>query len=353
MALGQALPSSSGVPDVQGLADKVRLLSSPGTYGHTLSSVDARETHMAWVFLTGSRAYKLKKPVRTDFLDYGTIAARRRALTAELRLNGRLAGRTYLGLVPLCADAHGELHLGGDGRIVDWVLEMVQLPASEMMDRRIGDGRFDMNDAVRLGRHLAAFYARCRPQRRDGWAYLRHLSTEQAANWTLLARPDLLPGADRAVSILRGVDDLLARHRAAIGRRVESGRVVEAHGDLRPEHVCLLDPPLIFDCLEFDRDMRLLDPYDEINYLGLECDFLGAGWVRPVLLSTLEAAMGDRPPTALMATYGAFRCVLRARISLAHLLDQPEQTHERWRLDARRYLAMAEVECARAGAAVP
>ena len=106
--------------------------------------------------------------------------------------------------------------------------------------------------------------------------------------------------------------------------------------------------PRIIDCLEVDRNMRLLDPYDEVNYLGLECEFVGAGWIRPLLLSQLDEIIGHRPNSRLIATYGAFRATLRARICIAHLIDANPVEPERWPSEAQRYLSLAADECLRA-----
>ena len=52
------------------LAEKVEFLRRPEVYARPTASVETVETHMAWVFLTEDRAYKLKKPVRFSFLDF-------------------------------------------------------------------------------------------------------------------------------------------------------------------------------------------------------------------------------------------------------------------------------------------
>ncbi|MGB3389275.1 MAG: hypothetical protein WBA88_14950, partial [Pseudaminobacter sp.] len=109
--------------------------------------------------------------------------------------------------------------------------------------------------------------------------------------------------------------------------------------------VCLVDPPQIIDCLEFNRSMRIVDPCDEVNYLGLECELLGTPWIRPLLLGIIEERLGDPPGTALMALYGAFRMLLRARLCIAHLLEHPVHHPEKWRPLAKRYLEAAEREC--------
>jgi aminoglycoside phosphotransferase family enzyme len=74
-----------------------RALSRPESYPHRPAIVEVRETHISWVFLAGELAYKLKKPLALDFLDYGTPARRRAMCEEEVRLNRRLAPDIYLG----------------------------------------------------------------------------------------------------------------------------------------------------------------------------------------------------------------------------------------------------------------
>jgi aminoglycoside phosphotransferase family enzyme len=117
--------------------------------------------------------------------------------------------------------------------------------------------------------------------------------------------------------------------------------LVECHGDLRPEHVCLVDPPVVIDCLEFDPALRQLDPFEELAFLGLECTVLAARWVGPRLTARCARALGDAPPAALLDLYVACRAVLRARLSLAHLLEPDPRTPEKWLPLGRRYLDLA------------
>ncbi|MHB1102853.1 MAG: hypothetical protein ACYC0C_08785 [Devosia sp.] len=326
------------------LPEKIHFLSSPEAYSHRPPQVQAIETHMSWIFLTGSLAYKLKKPVRYPFLDFTTLAARKSNCATELRLNRRLAGETYRRLVALRIDHTGRLALGGKGEVVDWVIEMEQLPASEMLDSRIREGRVGTDEVVAVAEKLGQFYAAARPQVRDGRAYLSHLEQESTVNRHLLMRAGSGLKSDRTEAILDRVERLLKDWNPAILERIASGKIVEGHGDLRPEHICLCQPLAIIDCLEFDRNMRLIDPYDEVNYLGLECEMLGAGWIRPLLLGTLEETLGGKPDPRLMYTYGAFRAVLRARICIAHLLDPEPMQPERWPAEARAYLSLAAEE---------
>lgn len=327
-------------------ADKVRFLSLPSTYPR-LPPVRVIETHMSWVFLAGELAYKFKKPVRYPFLDFSTLERRQRHSATELTLNRRLAPRVYRRLLALRLTQAGELTLGEDGEPVEWLIEMERLPEGLMLDRRLQTG-LPTAAIVAVGDKLGAFYSRAQPQYDGGDAYLEHLTTESAVNRKLLLRAGCPVPRSRAEVLLGRVEALLEQHAPTIAERAAKGWIVEGHGDLRPEHVCLQEEPQIIDCLEFDRNMRLLDPYDEVNYLGLECELLGADGVRPLLLDTVDSYLHRRPEPGLLATYGAFRAMLRARICIAHLLDPVPMQPDRWPREAERYLDLAERECAKA-----
>jgi aminoglycoside phosphotransferase family enzyme len=331
------------------LAEKVEFLRSPGAYPHRPAAVRAIETHMSWLFLTGSLAYKLKKPVRFPFLDFTTLGRRRHYCAAELSLNRRLAPDVYRRLVPLRRSPDGRLSLGGGGEVAEWVVEMAQLAEDRMLDNAIRAGTVTAEEITAVAEMLGRFYLRERPHRRDGYDYLKHIYFESDVNRKLLTRADCGLPAETTTALLDRVEGLLRRYAPDVVERIKSGRIVEGHGDLRPAHVFLGPPPQIIDCLEFDRSMRLLDPYDEVNYLGLECERAGAGWVRALALDVIERHLGHRPQAGLLAFYGAFRMVLRARICIAHLLDPQPMTPAVWPERAARYLEMAGRECLKAG----
>lgn len=325
------------------LAEKVRFLSDPSSYPRMTKRVEAKETHMSWVFLTDDRVYKLKKPVKYPFLDFSTLSRRRFFCNEELRLNLRLARETYCAVVPLRSGPAGGLTLSGHGEAVDYLVEMKRLPLDDMLDARLARGTAAQEDIRRVGEAMAAFYAGCRPEIADGHLYLTHLRQEQAVNREILERPEL-GVRDAAVPMLDALDGMLERLAPKIEQRIAAGHIVEGHGDLRPEHVHLGEPVQVIDCLEFSRAMRILDPYDEIGYLGLECAMLGAQWVRPMLFDLLETRLGGRPEKDMLALYGGFRALLRARLCIAHLLDAVVRHPEKWKPAALSYIAMAESE---------
>jgi aminoglycoside phosphotransferase family enzyme len=134
----------------------------------------------------------------------------------------------------------------------------------------------------------------------------------------------------------------LEREAASFDRRAADGKIVEGHGDLRPEHVFLGQEPVFIDCLEFNRDWRLLDPVEEIAYLSLECEYAGAPWIGEVALDTYRERTGDAPAAPLVRFYKSVRASLRAKLSVWHLRDHLEPAkREKWVSRARRYLELA------------
>jgi aminoglycoside phosphotransferase family enzyme len=334
-------------PGAVGLDQKVAFLRSRAAHAEAPRSVEVRETHMSWVFLTDAFAWKLKKPVRHPFLDYRTVEQRRRFCEAELRLNRRLAPGVYLSVVPLRRQADGALALGGEGEVVDWLVRMRRLPARLMLDAALESGSADRAAVARAAGHLAGFYGSAPPVAMAEAEYLGRFHHELALN-----RVTLHDGAyglphDAPAAVLDTLEGFLAAERDLVLAPLRAGRVVDGHGDLRPEHVFLGDPPAVIDCLEFDRALRLLDPFEEIAFLAMECRLLGGAWAGGLFLRRVAAMLGGPPPARLFAFYMAFRACLRARLSVAHLQEPEPREPAKWRPRALRYLTSAEAACAK------
>jgi aminoglycoside phosphotransferase family enzyme len=337
-ARGRA-PATIPRRDEPELADKVAYLRRPGSYPGAILRVDAVETHMSWVFLAGDRAYKLKKPVVTEFLDYGTLAGRRRCCEEEVRLNERLAPGVYLGTVPLTL-RDGHLELDGEGTAVEWLVVMRRLASELTLEARLAAGLLRTADVRCLATRLANFYREApraalspeayqeRIERDLGGVFRRLIASEQP-----LPRPLLVALAAELHGFAADSAELL-RSRAALGH------VVEGHGDLRPEHVYLLEPPLVLDSLEFDPALRQVDAVDELAYLAMECDRLDADWVGPELLADYAQQSGDLASPSLVAFYKGSRAVLRADLALAHR-SPGQPLDDCWLRRAETYLGLA------------
>jgi uncharacterized protein len=321
-------------------AEKVRFLASLEAYPGSTGPVSVEETHMSWVFLVDEQVYKLKKPVCYPFLDFRTVEAREANCRTEVRLNRRLAPEVYLGIVTLTIDADGNFAIDGDGEIVDWLVKMRRLPAERMLDRSISEGTVEEMQVDAVARQLSEFYRRAAAEDMDGAEYARRFDHEQAITRDVLTNRGFDLDRSRVDLVLGSIDDQLDGS-GFVGKRAEQGRIVEGHGDLRPEHICLLDPPAIIDCLEFSRQLRLVDPVDELVFLWLECEQLGAGWVGERIFDSCAECLGEEPSDELISFYWAYRACLRARLSLVHLLEGDTRKPLKWLPQARHYIELA------------
>jgi uncharacterized protein len=328
------------------LAAKVEFLSRPDAYPNYEGEVARRESHMSWVFLTKDRAYKLKKPVRFPYLDFTTLARREAACRAEIKLNRRLAPGVYLGVAPLLISAAG-LSMGGSGDVVDWLVVMRRLDEYQMLDRVIAERRLEAWQLDRLVDTLVHFYRRATPV---FVSPQRHLVAWRGS--LLINRCVLLdPRLGMPAGLIRRIDRVqrlfLILRRTLLADRVRERRIVDAHGDLRPEHIFLGDPLCIIDCLEFNAALRAADPFDEVAFLSLECERLGNSWAGRYIRRRIAAALQDGPSEELFAFYRCYRATLRARLAIAHLLEPSPRTPEKWPALARAYLQLARADAIR------
>lgn len=327
------------------LETKVRFLKRTDAYPNRTSCVETVETHFAHVFLTDRFAYKLKKPMRFHSIDFRTVELRGASCTAELRLNRRLADNVYVDVVPLSLDGDElVLESWGRGAVVDWLVKMHRLERDRMLDARAVEDEVTDEELRRLMTKLAAFYARAHRASWSGAGYRRHLEQElRRADGDLAAHADRLDGAS-VNRVVHSQLEFMSREAGLVEARCRKGRVVDAHGDLRPEHVFLGDPPQIIDCLEFSAELRLLDAAEEIAFLALECTELGAPELAARIVKLYRELCRDPVPEPLLNFYYSHRALARAR-SCAWHLDEPltEQRRAHWLTRMERYLEAARL----------
>jgi len=331
------------IEDDVSLDTKVAFLRRADAYPHPVDSVGTRETHMSWVFLTPERVYKLKKPVRFPYLDFSTLVQREAACRAELRLNRELAPEIYLDVVPVTRQGT-DLALGGEGAIVDWLVVMRRLDERQTMERAIIEKRVRREQLDQLATLLVHFYRRAPIARVTPGEYLAEWGRSMTYNFEILAAPSLgLPAGQLAC--IKSVQLRFLKQRAPVlAERVRQHAIVDCHGDLRPEHIWLGEKVRIIDRLEFNPGLRAVDPCDEIAFLTVECERLGARWVGDYIRRRVLARLHYPASDDLMVFYRCCRATLRARLAIAHLLEPNPRTPEKWPRVARAYLRIAAAD---------
>jgi aminoglycoside phosphotransferase family enzyme/predicted kinase len=318
------------------LAHLIEALSSPTAYPLPVQAVEVRQTHISVVFLVGEHVYKVKKPVRLDFLDFSTLELRRHFCEEEVRLNRWLAPGVYLGVVPVTEEA-GQLRVEGGGPAVEWAVKMVRLPEEATLAHRLRHDDVGPDVVEALARRVAAFHA-SQPTSEKLSLYGRFdvVAGNARGNLTPSAAPAGVTLSQAVLDRLRKrVESELERLRPVIDDRAARGVPRNTHGDLRLGHVYLFPdraPPddlVIIDCIEFNEAFRCADPVADMAFLVM--DLLSEG--RPDLAETFRAeyfrASEDSDGDALVPFYTAYRAAVRAKVDGLELAEQEVPAEER------------------------
>ena len=325
----------------------VRFLSRRAAYPHAAGRIERRETHVSHVFLAGEFAYKLKKPVKFPFLDASTLARRRRFCLLELSLNRRLTSGIYLGVVPVI-EQQGSLRLGGRGRIIEWLVQMRRLPEARMLDQLVPRGAVSRADILRIADRLVAFFRRAARSR----SISRYGAPQQVAALVLGNLAECRPFLGRLFSegaraaLESAYRQYLALAEPLLRRRVRQGRIIDGHGDLRCENICLpagrRAPVQIFDCVEFEPAFRCGDMVNDLSFLSMDLEFRDRPDLARALVTRYLRRSRDPDAERLRLFYQCHRSLVRGKVRGFAWLQQPRTAHgRRVRKLAERHFALA------------
>ncbi|MEY3051748.1 MAG: hypothetical protein RLY31_1533 [Bacteroidota bacterium] len=297
------------------------LATSPSGSGAQLIA-----THASWVLLIGDYAYKIKRPVRYSFLDYTTLALRKAACEAEVRLNRRLTD-IYLDVAPVVRTADGRIRIGGpDGEIIDYAVRMVRVDPDRQMDVLLDRGAVTTGEVRMLAARIAAFHqaADISYEPYDQARLLADFADLETAAAPLAAG---IPGVDTRIRAWTGlVEQAIPPLAARFRERVAAGFVRDGHGDLHCRNIFLLASPVIFDCIEFSEHFRINDVLSEIAFLAMDLDLHGRPDLTAVLLDSYQAVYPCLlvPADRIILTYfQLYRAGVRLKIAGLRLAAVP------------------------------
>ncbi|MCP4204643.1 MAG: AAA family ATPase [bacterium] len=303
-------------------ADLVAALRVPSFYGPRVSRVDFLQTHISSVFLTGERAYKLKKPVNFGFLDFSTVELREHFCRAELDLNRRLAPEVYLEVAPIVLRDDGP-ELGDASRtasagteVVDWLVVMRQLNVKRLGTEVIERGEISEGHIDALLELLVSFYRDARTGAGvDAYGALRAVRYNTDENFAQTAdHVGKLVSRERYEHIREWTDRFYSEHAELFARRVNAGRIRESHGDLHLGNIFFENPPVIFDCIEFNERFRCGDVAADLAFLAMDLDFRGRADLSSRFVDGFVSASGDTGILELIDFYKCYRAYVRAKV---------------------------------------
>lgn len=286
-------------------------LEDPGTYGET-EPVRVCETHASWVFLAGASAFKVKKPLRLAFLDYGTLERRRAACREELRVNRELGGDIYQEVLAILIGPDGPRFApDGAAGAVEYALRMRRFDERETLAGAISAGRLDERDLDAVARRVARFHEQA-PVCADGGAD----AALDAWRVNLDELVQLDPARPQIGATRRFGEAFVAAHRQELDRRAAAGLVRDGHGDLRCEHVLLGAEIRVVDRIEFDPALRRIDVGCDLAFLLMDLELAGRADAARRVLAAYRQAGGDPGGDELVWFFAAHWALVRAKVGL-------------------------------------
>jgi aminoglycoside phosphotransferase family enzyme/predicted kinase len=323
----------------------IQSLQDPSLYDHPVERFEVIETHISWVLLTGAYAYKLKKPVDFGFVNFTTLERRKFFCEEELRLNRRLAPAWYLDVVPITGTV-GRPRLGGPGPAFEYAVKMKQFPHDARLDLVLARGALTRERLDAEVSAIADFHARAAVAATDSpFGTPERVAQRVQENLTTI-RERLADPADQP--LVQRLDNRSRAEHAALAQtfaaRKRDGFIRECHGDLHLGNMAWVDDePVIFDCIEFNDDLRWIDVMSEFAFLVMDLEHRNAAALARRALNAYLEASGDYAGLCVLPYYYAYRSLVRAKVACLRLRQNNLDASERAtaRDEVRGYLDLA------------
>ena len=323
----------------------VRELLRPDIYPEPTKKVELLQTHISFIFLGDGYVYKVKKPVDFGFLDFTTLEKREFYCHQEVKLNRRLSPDTYQKVVSI-TDEGERLAIDGKGPVVEYAVKMKRIPLDRLMLTLLKKGHVTEEMIGSVARKLAEFHSSAeRSPEIDRFGTLEIIKKNTDENFEQTGKYiGKSIGQEQFDSIKGYTDSFYERNEELFEKRIADKRIRDCHGDLHMEHICLTDPIIIFDCIEFNERFRYSDVAADIAFLAMDLDYHDREDLSELLMKAYVHHSGDREVDKLLGFYKTYRAYVRGKV-ISFRLDDPdiskEDKEEALHL-ASRYFELAE-----------
>jgi uncharacterized protein len=307
------------------MSEMIDDLMLTSAYPEESISVKLVQTHISTVFISDNFVYKIKKPVNFGFLDFSTLEKRKYYCKKEVELNNRFSKDVYLGVYPVTFD--GKKHaISGKGTIVDYAVKMKRLSDEDLLKTRFKKGTVTSDDIKRIANAISTFHKRSINSKEiDEFGKLEAVKYNTDENFE--QTKDFI---DKSISkkqfndLKNWTDEFYKKNQKIFLQRVGNKKIRDCHGDLHMEHICLTDPIIIFDCIEFNDRFRYSDILSDIAFLLMDLEFNGGYDLSEKLCKTYLEQIGENDDEVihgLIAFYKIYRAYVRGKVTSFILND--------------------------------
>lgn len=303
------------------------------------------QTHISWVILTEKHAYKIKKPVDFIFLDFSTLEKRKHYCEREVELNKRLAGDMYLRSIPIYKKNNTFSIIKQEGEIIEYAVLMNRMDTSKEMDKMLLTEQVTEKEIEKVAKKIADFHQQS--------TIIKKAIPINAIKKRFNDIEDVLelvisPVAETFYPVTRDAIEIsnlfLDKYQRYIKERALNGFVRDVHGDLHMGNIFLYDEPVIFDCIEFNDQLREMDILDEIAFLGMDLDAYGRNDLSEHFYKIYLQYSENKESivTALLYKYFKYyRANIRAKVYLLNALELSDPLLYQEKIkSAERYISL-------------
>lgn len=324
----------------------IEFLIDPANYPERPHAITHHETHISHVFVGDSFAYKLKKPVKYDFLDFSSLEKRKVYCDAEVQLNSRLAAQYYLGVIELYAPGTGGYAFSKEEgcSVAEYAVKMRRIPDDRILRNLIEQGALLHGALDPVAVMLARFHQQVPEYQGTAFGGIGSVIMKTEDNFEEI-RDFVGRTLDQSFyeELTEYTRTFIARWKRLFGERKKYGFIREGHGDLHSQHVCLTDPPAIYDCIEFNERLRITDVLEDIAFLLMDLEFQGRFDLSNRLFKTYFSVQKDALINELLRFYKVYRAVVRAKVEgLTGSSVEDEAGRQEAIRRAREYYALAD-----------
>ncbi|MFW5644325.1 MAG: hypothetical protein ACOCZL_00295 [Bacteroidota bacterium] len=308
-------------------------------------NAEIKETHISWIILTDNYAFKIKRPVKYSFLDFSSLEQRKHFCYEELKLNRRIEPEMYVKVLPVTKNMSGEAE---SDDIIEYAVQMKRLDNEKEMFRMLENDQVNEKHIDKLSEKISGFHKNAQVIKN---AFDTTGFHEKYAD--ISSQYDFIEenfGKEKKDMVSKCVEksySYLNKKRAYFNERVISGYRKDVHGDLNASNIFLYDPPVIFDCIEFNKEYRHIDILNEMAFLSVDLDFFEKYKLAERLFERYcnDYGLGNpRDHIELFTYYKSYRANIRAKVSLINA-QKTEGGKSREIEDAERYLDLMKSYC--------
>lgn len=318
----------------------IQALLNPAAYPHTVTHIELIETHISWVLLTGQYAYKIKKNVQFDFLDFSTLDKRHFYCQEELRFNSRFAPDLYLQVVPITGSPQHP-QMNGSGEAIEYAVQMQQFDGGQLLSHIADRGELSPAIIDQLAELTAEFHRHAAsdtssshfgtPQETHHWFQGNFAHIKPLVNDERFLQQILL--------LEQWGEQTLLKNKRLMELRKQQGFIRECHGDLHLGNITLIDNKVTpFDGIEFNPGLHWIDVSSEIAFVVMDLQQRGFDQLAYRFLNRYLSTTGDYEGLALLPYYLVYRALVRCKVALLRW-EQHQNPQDLQEAESYAYLA--------------